>query len=157
LGSILEGQVATYARIACIVVLQKLNDILGVLWAFSVALDTSMVGGTGFMVVRIRVCLAGKMINAHGLALHLIDKHAGEVVFNDLSRLREALCENWSEKGLSISKDAERNTAGSERGLATTMENVQKHELLCVRRELHQDDLVMLRVFKSLTQESFYM
>jgi hypothetical protein len=67
LGTIHEGQVATYARIACSVVLQKLKDILGASWAFSVALDKSTVEGTGFMDVRIRVCLDGKIINALAL------------------------------------------------------------------------------------------
>jgi hypothetical protein len=138
-------------------VLQKLKDILGALWAFSVALDTRTVGGTRFMNVRIRVCLAGKIINAHALALHLIDKHTGEVMFNELSRLLEALCENWREKVFSVSTDGDRSAVGSERGVAKRMENVEKHGLLCVRCALHQDYLVMLRVFKALTQGSFYM
>jgi hypothetical protein len=60
LRTIHEELVATYASIACSVVLQKLKDVLGVSWAFSVALDTSTVEGTGFMDTGIRACLAGK-------------------------------------------------------------------------------------------------
>jgi hypothetical protein len=132
LGTINEAHVATYARIACSVVLQKLRDILGVSWAFSFALDTSTVEGTGFMDVRIRVCLAGKIINAHALALPLRDKHTGEVMFNELCRLLDALCENWRDKVLSISTDGDRSMVGSVRGVATRMENVAKPGFLRV-------------------------
>jgi hypothetical protein len=55
------------------------------------------------MDVRIRVCLAGKIINAHALALPLGDKHTGEVMFNELCHFLDALCENWRDKVLSIS------------------------------------------------------
>jgi hypothetical protein len=72
----------------------ELKHILGALWAFSVALDISTVEGTVFIDVRIRVRLAGKINNAHALAVPLKDTHTGEVMFKELSRLLEALCEN---------------------------------------------------------------
>jgi hypothetical protein len=145
LGTITEGQVATYARIVCSVVLQKLRDILGESWAFSVSLDTSTVEGTGFMDVRICVCLAGKIINAHALALPLRDIHTGEVMFIELSRLLDALCENWRDKVLPISTDGDRSMVGSVRGVATRMENVSKPGFLRVWCGIHQVDLVMQR------------
>jgi hypothetical protein len=155
LGTIHEGHVATYARISCIVVLQKLKNILAASWVFSVVLDKSTVEGTGYMDVRIRVCLDGKIINAHALALPLRDKNTEVVMFNDLSRLLAGLCENCRDKVLSISTDGGRSMVGSVRGVATRIENVAKPGFLRVWCGLHQIYLVMQRVFEALKSESF--
>jgi hypothetical protein len=92
LGCVTEMQVATYARIVCAVNLQKLREMQVKSWASSVSLDTSTVEGTGFMDVRIRVCYKGKLINAHALALPLRDRHTGEVMFNECSKLLDYIC-----------------------------------------------------------------
>jgi hypothetical protein len=118
--------VATYARIACSVVLQKLKDILGASWAFSVTLDASTVESTVFMDVGFGICLAGNIINAHALDFPLRDKHTVEVMFNEHSRLLEALCKNWRVKISSFSTDGDCSMAGSVRGDATRMEKVAK-------------------------------
>jgi hypothetical protein len=77
-------------------------------------------------------------------------------MFNEISRLLEALCENWREKVLSINMDGDRSMVGSVRGLAARMENVAKPGYLSVWCRLHQVDLFMQRGFKALKWDSFY-
>jgi hypothetical protein len=149
-----ELQVATDARFSCSVVLQKQRDILGASWAFTVALGTSTVEGTGFRDVMIRPFLAGKLIKA--LALPLRDIHTGEIIFNEVSCLLDALCENWRDKVLSMSTDSDRGMVGSVRVVATRMENAAEEVFLRVWCGLHHVDLFMQEAFKSLKSESFY-
>jgi hypothetical protein len=86
------------------------------------------VEGTGLKDVKIYVYLVGKIINVHELTLPLRYKHTEVVIFIGISRLLKALCENWRDKGLSVSPDGERSMFGSVRGVATRMENVAKLE-----------------------------
>jgi hypothetical protein len=137
LGTIFEGQVATYTRIACSVVLHVLHCYR--------KLD-----------MRIRVSLSGRIIIAHALSLPLKDRHTGMVMFNELSRLLDALCENWRDKVLFISADGDRSMDGSMRGVATRMENISKPVSLRIWCGDHQVDLFVQGVFKYFDSGSFY-
>jgi hypothetical protein len=122
IGSCTTVQAARVARIACAVNLEKISGLLCAAWAFSIALDTSTVEGTGYLDFRVRVCVKSEIENLHVLAIPLRDRHTGEVMFNAMADVLDKLCENWRENGIGVTNDGDRDMTRQVKGVASRIE-----------------------------------
>jgi hypothetical protein len=91
-------------------------------WAFSIALDTSTVEGTGYLDFRVRVCVKSEIENLHVLAIPLRDRHTGGIIFNAMANVLDKLCENWREKAIGVTTDGDRSMTGQLKGVASRIE-----------------------------------
>jgi hypothetical protein len=108
------------------------------------------------MDVRVRVYHDGELLNLHVLAVPLRERHTGEAMFNACCALLDPLCPSWKSKLLSISTDGDRSMVGAVRGVSTRLELVALPGFIRVWCGVHQLDLVMQKVFKSLCDGTFY-
>jgi len=157
LGSISEGIVSNYARIAVAINLQRIANILAdeSIWAFSLANDSSTHYARGYFDNRIRFHRAGVLHNLHIMAIPMYDKHTGELMFNLITKLLTAIYPDWQKKLLGVSTDGASSMTGSVRGLATRLEAVIAHKLYRIWCGLHQLDLVMKYGYKDLMDGEF--
>lgn len=116
MGSCSDVKAATYARFACALNLQKLSEILGLVWAFSVAMDMSTHMGTSYLDIRVRFHLFGTIRNFHLLAIPLFERHTGLAMFEAAAKCLDVLCSEWRDLIIGISTDGERKMTGRIQG-----------------------------------------
>jgi hypothetical protein len=160
IGSCTTVQAVRVARIPCAVNLEKTSELLCAAWAFSIALDTSTVEGTGYLDFRVRVSVKSEIENLQVLAIPLCDRHTGEIIFSamaDVLDVLDKLCENWREKVFGVTTDGDRSMTGQVKCVASRIERETPDGMICsVWCGLHQPDLIMQRLLKDICDEEFY-
>lgn len=91
IGSIKEGTVANYVRFTSAFNLQKMSEILGSTWTFSLPMDMSTHMSTSYLDIRIRLIVGGTIHNLHLLAIPMFCSHTGEQIFLHASRALDVI------------------------------------------------------------------
>ena len=76
--------VSNFIRVVCAVNLQRIARHLRNSWAFSIALDSATHQSTSYLDLRFRVFVPefNNIVNLHGCALPMFDRHTGEYIFS---------------------------------------------------------------------------
>jgi hypothetical protein len=156
IGSVSDGKVAGYVRMACAINLQKISEMLASSWAFWIAMDMSTHMSTSYLDIRMRLFVGGAIHNLHLLAIPMFGAHTAEQVFNHANTALNAVCPQWRDLIVSISTDGERKMTGRINGVATRFERAAKPSFFRIWCGLHQLDLVLQAFFKHLIDEEFY-
>ena len=97
--------VSIYVSVACAVNLQQIKDLLSSTWAFLMALDSATHQGRSYLDVCIRVFVSKRLwqvFNFHVAALPIQDRHTGEVMFEMIVKLFDAVCPQWKTMLLAV-------------------------------------------------------
>ena len=157
MGSLHQGVVAKYAQICCAINFMRLKMILEEkCWTFSVALDMSNHLSTGYLDIRVRIYVHGKIENFHVVSLPIHGVHTGAVMFDAFQRFFDVLCPSWKRKVLSCASNGEAKMTGWISGFVTRMENVALPGFIRIWCAAHQLDIVMHRFYAGLLDEKFY-
>jgi hypothetical protein len=97
---------------------QYVDDMV---WAFSLAGDGSTHRGQLFFDLRMRICLKGKLLNLHLVAIPMFDRHTALNIFNMFVKFLDALYRKWRSKLIGMSSDGENTMTGRHAGLITRM------------------------------------
>jgi hypothetical protein len=108
IGSCTAVQASRVSRIACAVNIETISQLLSTGWAFSVALDTSTVKCTGYLDIRLRLCVKVEIEDFHDIAIPLRYWQTGEVMFNAMAGVFDNVCASWTENVLPSPKYAQR-------------------------------------------------
>lgn len=155
------GTVSKFVRVVCAVNLQRISDLLENCWAFSLATDAATHQSTSYLDVRIRFYNAQihNIVNVHALALPIVDRHTGAVMFEMLSSMLDVICADWRTKLIGVSTDGARNMTGKTSGLLTRISGsiTAPNELIRVWCGAHQLDLVMEHILNDVMKERFFV
>lgn len=156
-GNVNQARVISYVRSVCATNLQKLKNLLGCAWTFSVALDMSTHMSTSYLDIRIRVYAKGKIRNFHVLAVPMYGSHTAAAIYKTACKVFNVLCPSWQRNIISLTTDGERKMTGKVKGVATLFEKAAEEGFFRLWCGLHQLDLCLQRFFKSLLDEKFYV
>ena len=149
-------KVSQFIRVVVAANVQRLFEILGGIWAFSIALDAGHTAGTSYFDVRIRFCHNVTIYNLHFLALPVCGSKTAENLFYIVSTALDAVIPGWRQKLFSISTDGENTMTGRLNGLATLFQRaVDGQSLRRVWCGLHQLDLIVQKAYAALHTEKF--
>jgi hypothetical protein len=152
--------VSNFIRVVCAVNLQRIARHLRRSWGFSIAMDSATHQSTSYLDLRFRVYIPefSNIVNLHGCALPMFDRHTGEVMFTMVSKLLNVLCPNWNICLLGVTSDGARNMTGRVAGVVTRLDNAM-HDACHLTRiwcGAHQLDLVMEDIMSNIVKERFF-
>ena len=153
IGSVSEGKVTSYIRIACALNLQKISEVIASTWTFSLAMDMSTHMATSYLDIRIRLLTGGTIHNYHLIAIPMFSRHTGEEIFLHAAKVLDVICPRW--RDVIISTDGERKMTGRVHGVATRFEQVAKPGFFRLWCGLHQLDIVLQAFFKAMMNDEF--
>ena len=159
LSSCDRGKVASFVRVAAAACLQKLREILGSVWAFSVAFDSATVQATSYFDVRVRFVVKTTLHCFHLFCLPLFGSHTGQLMFDVFKEAMDALCPAWPDTLLATSTDGARNMTGRVRGIVSRVGNCVDdagHHLTRFWCGVHLLDLVVCSTVSSFCDETWY-
>jgi hypothetical protein len=110
-----------YVRVLVANNLQMIADMLGddIVGAFSLAGDVSTHHGQSFFDLRMRICLKGRLLNLHLMAIPMFDRHSALNIFKVFVKFLDALYSKWRSKLIGMSSDGENTMTGRHGGLVT--------------------------------------
>ena len=112
---------------------------------------------TSYLDIRIRLYLDHTgIINLHGLAIPVFDRHTGLVIFETASKALDALCESWRDVIIGVSTDGEKKMTGRVSGVATRFQEVAKPGFIRIWCETHQLDIVLQESYVHFGDDTFY-
>ena len=156
IGSANEGKVTAYIRIACALNLQKISEVMGSSWTFSLAMDMSTHMETSYLDIRVRLFTGGAIHNFHLIAIPMFSRHTGEEIFVHAAKALDVICPNWRDILVSVSTDGERKMTGRVQGVGTRFEQASKTGFFRLWCGLHQLDIVLQAFFKAIMNDGFY-
>jgi hypothetical protein len=130
-------------------------------WAFSLALDFATHQSTSFFDLRFRVFIPNyhSIVNLHGCALLMFDRHTGDIMSTMVSKFLIVLCLDWTIRLLGLTSDGARNMTWRVAGVVTRL-NVAMHSdysLIRIWCGAHQLDLVMEDIMSNVIKERFFL
>jgi branched-subunit amino acid transport protein len=155
-----RDDVSNFIRVVCAVNLQRIARHLRRSWAFSIALDSATHQSTSYLDLRFRIFVPefNNIINLHGCALPMFDRHTGEVMFTMVNSFLSILCPDWTIRLLGVTSDGARNMTGRVAGVVTRLDNAM-HDACQLTRiwcGAHQLDLVMEHIMSNVVKERFF-
>jgi branched-subunit amino acid transport protein len=152
--------VSNFIRAVCAVNLQRIARNLRRSWAFSIALDSASHQSTTYLDLRFQVFIPHykNIVNLHGCALPMFDRHTGKVMFTMVSTFLNVLCPDWNIRLLGIPFDGARNMTGRVAGVVTRLNNAMHGacQLARIGCGAHQLDLVMEEIMSNIVKERFF-
>jgi hypothetical protein len=155
IGSCSEGIVSRYARYICAMNLQCIAELLRQCWVFSVALDIATHMATSYCDVRIRNCHKSTVHDFHLLSIPVLERHAGESIFNTFAKAMDALFPDWRETITGASSDGEKKMKGRHQGVITWIHCVAKPGFMRVWCGAYQLDFCMQSFYLAIP-DAFY-
>jgi hypothetical protein len=144
--------------VVCAVNLQRIARQLRRSWGFSIAMDSATHQSTSYLDLHFRVYIPefSNIINLHGCALPMFDRHTGEVMFAMVSKFLNVLCPNWNIRLLGVTSDGARNMTGRVAGVVTRFDNAMDDSchltrIWCGAHQL--DCLVMEDLMSNIVKE----
>jgi hypothetical protein len=136
----------------CAINLQKISNILNdpVVWAFSLACDSSTHYGKSYFDNRVRIHHNGQIYNLHVLAIPMFEGHTGEYMYQLIVKVLDVLCLKWRLKLIGIGSDGASAMTGGYSGAVTQLEREIPHPIYRTWYGLHQLNLVMKRRYKGI-------
>jgi hypothetical protein len=109
-----RDEINNFIRVVYAVNLQQIADLLHRSWAFSLALDSTTHQSTSFFDLHFRVFIPNyhSIVNLHGCALRMFDRHTGDIMSTMVSKFLTVLCPNWTIHLLGLTSDEARNMIG---------------------------------------------
>ena len=157
----LRQDVSNFIRVICAVNLQRIARHLRRSWAFSIALESATHQSTSYLDLRFRLFVPEfiDLVNLHGCALPMFDRHAGEVMFTMVNTVLSILCPDWNICLLGVISDGARNMTGRVAGVVPRLDNAM-HDACHFTRiwcGAHQLDLVMDEdITSNVVKERFF-
>ncbi len=149
LGACNDYLVASYAKVACALLIEHISQVLCSKWAFSVAFEASTdLQQTSWVDVRIRYYQHSALENLHLITLPFAGRHTGLATFEMFEKLFDAICPLWKDKLIGCSMDGVTNMIKRLSGVVTQIQNVVKPNFMRVWCLLHQIDIIMQKVYK---------
>ena len=139
--------------------LQRIDDTLRRMWAFSIAMDSATHQSTSYIYLRVRVCLphCKSVENFHLMALPMHDRHTGAVMYEMVVKFLDIVDPDWLVQLLSISSDGARNMTGSRKGIVTRMCKAALEWVYWIWCRAHQLDILLQNVLSDVLKDSFYL
>jgi len=103
--------------------LQRIKDMLGKSWCYSVAFDGATYIHTSYLDIRVRVFRDDDVQNIHVIALPMFDRHTGEYMHELFEKLFDILDPRWKTKLVGITTDGAANMTGRHKGAVTKIQN----------------------------------
>ncbi len=120
LGACSDYLVASYARIACALLIKHILQVLCSKWAFSVAFDASTdLQQTSWVDVRIRYYQNSTLENLHLIILPFAGRHTGLATFEMFEKLFDVVYPLWKDKLISCFTDGATNMTWRLSGVVT--------------------------------------
>jgi len=127
--------------------LQRITNLLRRSWAFSLAFDCATHQSTSFLDLRFRVfiCNYHSIINMHGCALPMFDRHTGDIMSTMVSKFLTMFCPDWTICLLGLTSDGACNMTGRVANVVTRLNAAMHSDCFLIRIwcGVHQLDLVM--------------
>jgi hypothetical protein len=141
--------VASYARVACALLIEHISQVLCSKWAFSVAFDASTdLQQTSWVDVCIRYYQNSALENLHLITLPFASRHTGLATFEMFEKLFDTVYPLWKDKLIGCSTDEAANMTRRLSGVVTRIQNVVKPNFMRMWCLLHQIDIIMQKVYK---------
>jgi hypothetical protein len=104
-------EINNFVQVVCIINLQQIADLLRCSWAFSLTLDYATHQSTSFFDLRFRVFIPNyhSIVNLHGCALPMFDRHTGDIMSTMVSKFLTVFCLDWTIRLLGLTSDGARN------------------------------------------------
>ena len=154
-GCINMQKVITYTRFVCAMAYQMISDILKSVWAFSIALEGGNKSDNSYLDVRIRFSVNEVLYNLHLVALPMREHYSSQSMFNIISDLLDALCENWKAKLIGITSDGTSSMTGYLSSVVIQLHHIRHPGCYRVWCAAHEMDLVVQKIFRRLCNDSF--
>jgi hypothetical protein len=160
LRSCTRQHISNYIRAVSAINLQRLSELLQQSWAFSIALDSATHFGMSYLDIRFRLYVKGEksVVNLHGCALPMTERHTGKVISQMVCRFLDEICPKWRVSLLAATSDGAANMTGRFSGALTLLQN-ELHvdcQLIRIWCGAHQLDLVMGQIYQDTVNEHFY-
>jgi len=153
-------EINNFVRVVCVVNLQQIADLLRRSWAFSLALDSMTHQSTSFLDLRFQVFIPNyhSIINLHGCALAMFDRHTGDIMFTMVSKFLTVPCLDWTIHLLGLMSNGARNMTGRVAGVVTRLDAAMHSDcsLIWIWCGAHQLDLVMEDIMNNVIEERFF-
>ncbi len=155
-----RDEINNFVQVVCVVNLQQIVDLLRRSWAFSLALDSATHQNTSFLDLRFQVFIPNyhSIINLHGCALPMFDRHTRDIMSTMVSKFLTVLCLDWTIRLLGLMSNKARNMTGRIASVVTCL-NVVMHSdcsLIRIWCGAHQLDLVMEDIISNVIKERFF-
>ena len=122
---------------------------------FSIVLDGGNKIDTLSLDVILRMCIQNKLHNLHVIAISMRELHTGENMFNLVSTTLDNLAPDWRSRIISVTTDGASSITRHRQGIASCLQNVALPGFYRVWCAIHQLDLVLQKLYKSLCDDSF--
>ena len=109
-----------YVRIACVINLQKVYELLEEAWMFLLALDMSTHISTFYLDIRIRLHLNRHVIvNVHLVAIPVYERDTDVVILDTEAKALDVQCPSWKDIIISVLTGGKRKMTGRISDVAT--------------------------------------
>ncbi|CAM6016713.1 unnamed protein product [Sphagnum balticum] len=128
---------------------------------FSIVIDFATHQSTSYLDLRFCVFIEehSTIVNLHGCALPMFDRHTNEVMFNMVSKFLTVFCPDWTIRLIGLASDGARNMTGRIVGVVTQLD-VAMHDDYPLTRiwcGAHQLDLVMEHIMNDVVKDRFFI
>jgi hypothetical protein len=155
-----HDEINNFVRVVCVVNLQQIVDLLRRSWAFSLALDFMTHQSTSFLDLCFRVLNPNyhSIVNLHGCALPMFDRHTRDIMSTMVSKFLTVLCPDWTIRLLGLTSDGACNMTGRVVSVVTRLDAAMHSDcsLIWIWCGAHQLDLVMKDIMRNVIKERFF-
>jgi hypothetical protein len=155
-----RDEINNFVRVVCVVNLQQIADLLRRSWAFPLALSSATHQSTSFLDLRFQVFIPNyhSIVNLHGCALLMFDRHIGDIMSTMVSKFLTVLCPDWTIRLLGLMFDEARNMTRRVAGVVTCLDAARHSDCSLIRLwcGAHQLDLVMEDIMSNVIKERFF-
>jgi hypothetical protein len=140
--------------------LQRIVDVLQHSWGFAIVFDSTTHQSTSYLDLHFYVFIKehNTIINFHGCALPMFDRHTNEIMFNMVNKFLTTLCPNWMVRLIGLASDGVRNMIGHISSIVTRLD-IAMHDDCPLTRiwcGAHQLDLIMEHIMNDVVKERLF-
>ncbi len=113
-----------FIRVVCAINLQRITNVLRCFWGFSIVLNFATHQSTLYLDLCFCVFIEehNTIVNLHGCALPMFDRHTGKVMFDMVSKFLTVLYLDWTICLIGLASDGTRNMTGRVAGVVTRLD-----------------------------------
>jgi hypothetical protein len=110
-----------FIRVVCAINLQHITDVLRCFWGFLIVLNFATHQNTLYLDLYFCVFIEehNTIVNLHGCALPMFDRHTGKVMFDMVSKFLTVLYPDWTIRLIGLASDGTRNMISRVAGVVT--------------------------------------
>ncbi len=142
-----HDEISNFVWAICAVNMQQITDFLCYSWAFSLALDSATHQSTSFLDLCFRVFIPNyhSIINLHGCALLMFDRHTRDIMSTMVNKFLIVLCPEWTIRLLGLTSNGACNMTRRVTGVVTRLDAAMHSDcsLIWIWCGAHQLYLVM--------------